>query len=95
MATAPDPQKGNVSAQQVKELRDRTGAGFTACREALLATVKQALLAFEDQSSWQTLMRNGMGRDFSWGASAREYGKIYDRVRQLKAVTPAVEKILV
>jgi elongation factor Ts len=28
--------KGNVSAQQVKELRDRTGAGFTACREALL-----------------------------------------------------------
>jgi elongation factor Ts len=38
MATAPDPNKGNVSAQQVKELRDRTGAGFTACREALLAT---------------------------------------------------------
>ena len=30
------PEKANVSAQQVKELRDRTGAGFTACREALL-----------------------------------------------------------
>jgi elongation factor Ts len=28
--------KPNVSAQQVKELRDRTGAGFTACREALI-----------------------------------------------------------
>src|SRR5208283_552618 len=26
----------NVSAQQVKELRDRTGAGFTACRDALV-----------------------------------------------------------
>lgn len=26
----------NVSAQQVKELRDRTGAGFSACREALI-----------------------------------------------------------
>jgi elongation factor Ts len=38
MATAPEPGKKNVSAQQVKELRDRTGAGFTACREALLAT---------------------------------------------------------
>jgi elongation factor Ts len=25
----------NVSAQQVKDLRDRTGAGFTACRDAL------------------------------------------------------------
>lgn len=26
----------NVSAQQVKDLRDRTGAGFSACREALI-----------------------------------------------------------
>jgi elongation factor Ts len=26
----------NVSAQRVKELRDRTGAGFAACREALV-----------------------------------------------------------
>jgi elongation factor Ts len=36
MATAPDPGKKNVSAQLVKELRDRTGAGFNACREALV-----------------------------------------------------------
>jgi elongation factor Ts len=28
------PEK-NISAQQVKELRDRTGAGFSACRDAL------------------------------------------------------------
>ena len=40
--------------------------------------------------SWQTLMRNGMGRDFSWGASAREYGKVYDRVRQMRASAGAV-----
>jgi elongation factor Ts len=33
MATKPG---GNISAQQVKELRERTGAGFTACREALM-----------------------------------------------------------
>src|SRR5271167_1080078 len=26
----------NVSAQLVKDLRDRTGAGFTACRDALV-----------------------------------------------------------
>ncbi len=63
-----------------------TGFKFTEyAGEALLATVKQALLAYRDQSSWQTLMRNGMGRDFSWGASAREYGKIYDRIRQTRA----------
>ncbi len=38
--------KPNVSAQQVKELRDRTGAGFTACRDALLEAkgdVEQAI----------------------------------------------------
>jgi len=28
--------KPNISAQLVKELRDRTGAGFSACREALV-----------------------------------------------------------
>src|SRR6202140_5513852 len=37
MATDPTaPGKANVSAQLVKELGDRTGAGFTACREALV-----------------------------------------------------------
>ncbi len=63
-----------------------TGFKFTDSNgEALLATIKQALVAYRDQSSWQTLMRNGMSRDFSWGASAREYGKIYERVRQTRA----------
>jgi len=71
------------------DARTGKGTGFKFSEytgEALLATVKQALQAFRDRSSWQTLMRNGMSRDFSWGASAREYGKIYDRVRQTRAV---------
>jgi elongation factor Ts len=38
MATAPEPGKGNVPAQLVKELRDRTGAGFSDCRAALIET---------------------------------------------------------
>ena len=68
-----------------------TGFKFTDYTgEALLATIKQALLAYRDQSSWQTLMRNGMSRDFSWGASAREYGKIYERIRQMRASAGAV-----
>ena len=63
-----------------------TGFKFTDYTgEALLATIKQALLAYRDPSSWQKLMRNGMGRDFSWGASAREYGKVYERARQARA----------
>jgi starch synthase len=67
-----------------------TGFKFTDYTgEALLATIKQALLAYRDPSSWQMLMKNGMSRDFSWGASAREYGKIYERARQVQAVAEA------
>ncbi|MGB9075057.1 MAG: glycogen synthase GlgA [Terriglobales bacterium] len=81
------------------DARTGKGTGFKFSEytgEALLATIKQALLAYRDQSSWQTLMRNGMSRDFSWGASAREYGKIYERARQARANgAPALEKVLV
>ena len=68
-----------------------TGFKFTDYTgEALLTTIKQALLAYRDPSSWQTLMRNGMNRDFSWGASAREYGKVYERARQARASADAL-----
>lgn len=37
MATATEPGKGkNIPAQLVKELRDKTGAGFSDCRTALI-----------------------------------------------------------
>jgi starch synthase len=70
------------------DARTGKGTGFKFSDyngEALLATIKQALVAYQNPSSWQTLMRNGMGRDFSWGASAREYGKVYERARQVRA----------
>ncbi|MFB3915650.1 MAG: glycogen synthase GlgA [Terriglobales bacterium] len=67
-----------------------TGFKFTEYTgDALLATVRAALAAYKDRDGWQTLMRNGMSKDFSWAASAREYAKIYERVRQLRAVTAA------
>jgi len=75
------------------DARAGKGTGFKFADytgEALLSTIKQALVAYQDPSSWQTLMRNGMSRDFSWGASAREYGKTYDRARQLRASADAV-----
>ena len=67
--------------------RSGKGTGFKFSDyngEALLATITEALEAFRDQTSWQVLMRNGMSKDFSWNASAREYGKIFDKVRQLR-----------
>jgi elongation factor Ts len=45
MATAPEPGK-NIPAQLVKDLRDRTGAGFSDCRAALLESggdIEQAI----------------------------------------------------
>jgi starch synthase len=75
------------------DARTGKGTGFKFADytgEALLATIKQALLAYQDPSSWQTLMRNGMARDFSWGASAREYGKVYDRARHARATADSV-----
>ncbi|MGI9101806.1 MAG: glycogen synthase GlgA [Terriglobales bacterium] len=67
-----------------------TGFKFTEYSgEALLATLRTAIQAYRDQPSWQTLMRNGMTRDFSWAASAKEYVRVYERVRQLRSVTAA------
>jgi len=36
-----------------------------------------------------------MGKDFSWNASAREYGKVYERVKQMRGANPVSEKVLV
>ena len=73
-----------------------TGFKFTEYSgEALLQTIKSALEAYRDQTSWQVLMRNGMSKDFSWSASAREYGKIYDKVRLMRASSAAPEKSMV
>jgi starch synthase len=68
------------------------GTGFKFSEysgEALLQTIRAALAAYEDKASWQRLMRNGMAKDFSWNASAREYVRVYERVRQLRAATAA------
>jgi starch synthase len=68
--------------------RTGKGTGFKFVEysgESLLLTVKQALQAFRDQTSWQQLVRNGMNKDFSWNASAKEYARVYERVRQARA----------
>jgi starch synthase len=78
----------------IEPWNQRTGKGtgfkFTDYNgEVLLLTIKEALHAYRDQNSWQTLMRNGMAKDFSWGASAKEYVRVYERARQLRNLPPA------
>jgi len=60
------------------------GTGFKFSEytgEALYLSLTEALEAFKNQKSWQKLMRNGMARDFSWTASAREYVRVYERAK--------------
>ncbi len=48
--------------------------------QALLDTVRQALRAFQNRAGWRRLMRNGMARDLSWDASAKEYAGVYQKI---------------
>ncbi|MBC7944619.1 MAG: glycogen synthase GlgA [Burkholderiales bacterium] len=50
--------------------RDATDADF-------LAAVIRAIAAWRDKPLWREIQRNGMGRDFSWKASARQYLETY------------------
>jgi starch synthase len=63
------------------------GTGFKFSEpsgEALLETVRTAIGVFKYRDAWQKLMRNGMGRDFSWAVSAREYIKTYEKVHSFR-----------
>jgi len=74
------------------DARTGRGTGFKFADysgETLLMMIRAALLAYRDQSSWQALMRNGMAKDFSWQVSAREYVKVYERLRQAHTLTVA------
>ncbi len=44
---------------------------------ALLEAVERAVRVFADREQWKLLMQAGMKKDFSWGASAREYVRMY------------------
>ena len=70
-----------------------TGFKFTEYNgEALLLIIKEALKAFQDRASWQQLMRNGMSKDFSWNASAKEYVRVYEKALQTRS-TPVLATV--
>ncbi len=71
--------------------RTMKGTGFKFREysgEAMLETLRTAISVYRgDQRAWQMLMRNGMAQDYSWINSAKEYVKVYERARQMKAAT--------
>ena len=69
----------------IEDYQHSTGAGtgfkfsgFTGTE--LLETVLRALSVYAHDAEWKKLMRNGMAKDFSWNASAREYVQLYGKV---------------
>ena len=61
-------------------LADGSASGFVfheASAGALLAAIRRAADAWHKPDIWRALQRNGMLRDFGWGASARRYAEIY------------------
>ncbi|MFH1189536.1 MAG: glycogen synthase GlgA [Candidatus Omnitrophota bacterium] len=62
----------------------RAGTGFTFEEykpEALLAAVKKALSVYQRRSAWRDLVKAVMKLDFSWKVSAKEYIRLYNRIK--------------
>jgi starch synthase len=46
---------------------------------ALWDALDRALKVYAQPAKWAELQKNGMGRDFSWSRSGREYADLYER----------------
>jgi starch synthase len=60
---------------------ESTGFKFAAYNgRALLGSIREACLAWEDRGAWTERMVRGMCRDFSWAPSAQAYSELYERL---------------
>jgi starch synthase len=58
----------------------KTATGFLfspMTRAGLMAGITRAVAAHRDRKVWRQLQKNGMGRDFSWEASAQRYVELF------------------
>jgi starch synthase len=59
------------------------GTGFKfeeSSGPALLAAIREAVLAFSNPEGWKAMMVRGMEKDFSWTRSARAYSSLYQQL---------------
>ena len=64
-------------------LKDGTASGFVfsgMTAENLYVAIQRAVDLYHDQSKWETLCKNCMGKDFSWERSAEAYRTVYLKV---------------
>jgi starch synthase len=72
----------------IEAFNGKTGTGFKFTEYssgALLAAIEQAVAAYRQPKVWRQIMLNGMKKDYSWAASAKQYLKIYQSLRKPKA----------
>jgi len=72
----------------VEPFNGKTGTGFRFSDyspEALLDALRQAVEAYHQPKAWRQLIANGMKKDFSWSASAKQYVKIYQGLQKAKS----------
>jgi starch synthase len=71
----------------IEPFNGKTGTGFKFSdysADALLGAVKDAVAAYRQPKVWRQIMLNGMKKDYSWAASAKQYLKVYQSVRRPK-----------
>ncbi|MBE0478521.1 glycogen synthase GlgA [Candidatus Aerophobetes bacterium] len=80
--TVPVVRKTGGLADTVKEFDFARGEGNGFLFEKyssneMMDALKKAIDVYQDKDTWIRLVKNGMGNDFSWEGSAREYERIY------------------
>ncbi len=83
--TVPVVRKVGGLADTVEEFNPKTGKGTGFLFEKysgqeMLKALKKAITVYKNRKVWLKLMKNGMVKDFSWNASAKEYVKLYAKL---------------
>ncbi|GAB5520661.1 MAG: glycogen synthase GlgA [Rhodothermales bacterium] len=81
--TVPIVRKTGGLADTVHDFHETNGNGngfsfYDATPYALKTTIERALALYHDKPTWRAIQHRGMSTDFSWGASADAYSRLYD-----------------
>jgi starch synthase len=74
-------------ADTITDAGDPGGTGFLFddfATPALADALDRAMSVYAQPAQWAEIQRRGMGKDFSWGPSARLYVELYERARALR-----------